>query len=88
MHAPAPSGCNNLRILTLRALLTLFALSAPAQLTAQLQTIPLDRAWRFRAIASPDHPDPTPWHQVTVPDVVQTDLHHVGRIAGEGVLPF
>jgi beta-mannosidase len=43
---------------------------------AQVQQLPLDNGWRFRAIASTDHPEALAWHPATVPGVVQTDLQH------------
>jgi len=42
--------------------------------------MPLDHNWRFRAVASTDHPETTTWHTATVPGVVQTDLHNAGII--------
>ncbi len=62
------------------AVLTLFTLAATSPLAAQVQQLSLDHGWRFRAVASADHPEATAWHEATVPGVVQTDLHHAGVI--------
>jgi len=51
---------------------------APA--CAQLQRQTLDTGWRFRAVASTDHPEALVERPATVPGVVQTDLRKNGVI--------
>jgi beta-mannosidase len=71
---------NDLRCAVSRALLTAAVLAIASPLSAQTQQMPLDRGWRFRAVASTEHPETTAWHEATVPGVVQTDLLHAGII--------
>lgn len=51
-----------------------------APVAAQIQTQSLDLGWRFRAVASADHPEAMVERAATVPGVVQTDLQHNGVI--------
>jgi beta-mannosidase len=50
------------------------------QMTAQMQQVPLDHDWRFRAVASTDHPETLAWRPATVPGSAQTDLLHAHLI--------
>ena len=47
---------------------------------AQVQRQTLDTGWRFRAVASAEHPEALIERPATVPGVVQTDLQHAGGI--------
>jgi beta-mannosidase len=80
MRGLTRSRYNALRAVATRSLLALFTLAATTPLSAQIRQLPLDRGWRFRAVASSNHPEATAWHDATVPGVVQTDLLHNGII--------
>src|ERR1035437_7498711 len=58
----------------------LLFLIAATPLAAQMQQLPLDHGWRFRAVSSLGHPEARGWHPAVVPGVVQTDLLHAGLI--------
>ena len=58
----------------------LLFLIAATPLAAQMQQLPLDHGWRFRAVSSLGHPEARGWHPATVPGVVQTDLRKAGVI--------
>jgi beta-mannosidase len=51
-----------------------------ASACAQVQRQTLDTGWRFRAVASAEHPEALIERPATVPGVVQTDLQHAGVI--------
>jgi beta-mannosidase len=59
----------------------ILVLPAAAQSVSGVQRVSLDEGWRFRAVASAEHPEATAWHPATVPGVVQTDLRKAGVIA-------
>jgi beta-mannosidase len=49
-------------------------------IVGQVQQISLSDGWRFRAVASTEHPEASQWRAATVPGVVQTDLQRAGVI--------
>ena len=57
MHGLKVYRYNDLRCAVSCALLTVAVLAIASPLSAQTQQVPLDRGWRFRAVASADHPE-------------------------------
>src|SRR5258708_40312589 len=61
-------------------MMALVCTTSSRPMLGQLRQISLNEGWRFRAVASAEHPEAGKWRAATVPGVVQADLQAAGVI--------
>jgi hypothetical protein len=64
----------------LAVMMAFICTTSSGPMAGQVQPISLSEGWRFRAVASAEHPEAGHWRGAIVPGVVETDLQCAGVI--------